>query len=184
MIETEDGLGVTDRWCILRMRASSTITVTESLTRAGFEVWTPIANIVKRHTPARLRKKVTAPAWPTYAFARAVHLDDLLAEIANPKSNHPDFSIYREYERYPLVTDRELAEARAAERRNKPRKEAPVFAQGDQVRVTDGVAAGMSGIVERAKGKYALVCFPNGSVPLEISTFALVPNVVGQLRAA
>lgn len=184
MIETEDGLGVADRWCILQMRASRTIMVTESLALAGFEVWTPIVTIVKRQTKARARKKITAPAMPTYAFARAVHLADLLAEAKNPTSNHPDFKVYREYDRYPLISDRELDGLRMEERKQKPRKEAPVFGVGDPVRVTDGIAAGMSGIIERAKGKYALVCFPNGSVPIEISTFALVSDVVRQSRAA
>jgi transcription antitermination factor NusG len=163
-------------WCVLRMSGQRTQAVTDSLTAAGFEVWTPLCEESRRRPRSKVRVRRIVPVMPTYVFARATHLHDLLAEASNPTTDHPPFSVFRWDGRIPLIADRHLNALRVAEQKRKTGKAAPSFAAGEIVRVIDGPAAGLSGIVERSKGKFALVAFPDSQVPMDISTFLLVPD--------
>lgn len=172
-----------DLWFILKMAASRTVPLAESLLAAGFDVWTPMETVSRRHGRARRRVQSTAPTMPTYVFARVKHLDALFAEAINPSSNHPQFSVFRYLGKIPLISDRELDGLRAGERHRGSSKSRPAYQAGELVRVADGPAAGMSGVVQASRGKYALVCFPGFQVPLKISTFALVPDAVSDARS-
>lgn len=168
-----------NRWIILRMAGPRTLAVVESLNKASFDVWTPVGTSTRRHRSKRLigtLEPKNVPVMPTYAFARATHLHELIAAAKNPMSNHPDFSVFRWGARIPLIADRHLNALRVAEQRERKGKAARTFAAGDLVRVVDGPAAGMSGVVERAKGKFALVVFPGCQLPIDISTFLLSPE--------
>lgn len=163
-------------WIILRMAGPRTLAVAASLTQAGFEVWTPVGQTSRRRPRSKARVEQSVPVMPTYCFARAVHLHALLAEAANPATDHPAFSVFRWGGRVPLISDRSLNALRVAERKRRKGKAAHTYVPGELVRVIDGPAAGMSGVVERAKGKFALVAFPGSHVPLDISTFLLVSD--------
>jgi transcriptional antiterminator NusG len=78
----------------------------------------------------------------------------------------------REPDRIPLIADAVLGPLRRAERYHKPleRKLLP----GERVRLTEGAFAGCSGVVETARGKFAMVAIPGFRMPLKIAEWHLL----------
>lgn len=178
---------MTDQWCILRMAGPRTLAVAESLTEAGFEVWTPVGGSSKRPR-TKARKEIQVPVMPTYVFARDRHLIDLMLESSNPSTRHPSFSIFRWDGRIPLIADASLEYLRRGEerylRRMKEGKPMRSFSDGETVKITNGGFAGMSGVVEQSNGKYCVVCFPGFSTPIRVSKMILLSEEDMQARAA
>ncbi len=164
-------------WCILRMAASSTVALADSLARAGYDVWTPIETKQRRTGPSRDRKQVRAPIMPTYIFARTHHIGELSA-IANAwTKDHRDFSLMRFNNRFPLIADACLSAVRLEERRVKPKAQLPAFAPGSSVKLAEGGFAGMSGIVQHTDRDYVLVAFPHTTMPpIRIASWWLLPD--------
>lgn len=172
-------------WCILRMSGGRTLAVADSLGEAGFEVWTPLGMPTRvRHRSKRLAEKTAAtkpvPVMPTYVFARASQLAALLQLAVDPTSPHPAFSVFRWDGRVPLIADRSLdylrrGEARYLRRMREEQKVKP-FAVGAQVMLSEGVGAGLSGIVETTRGKFTLVAFPGYRTPIKVATMLLVED--------
>ena len=183
---------VTDRWCILRMSGPGTMRVVASLASAGFDAWTPVETQVRRLPRSKKTAEREMPVMPTYAFAPADSLRDLLAISSGLDSQHPPFSIFRHRDHFPLIAARSLAPLREAEARQrdaarKRRREGepiPTFPAGDHVKVQEGVATGVSGVVVEQKGRKVLVAFPNSLMAWEIDALILVSDVVdkGQLH--
>lgn len=163
-----------DQWCILRMAGPRTLAVAESLKQAGYDAWTPVGFSSKRKSRNPAKERALVPVMPTYVFARASHLLDLMAEVRRPSSAHPAFSVFRWHDRVPLIADCSLDFLRRAERRQRPPKAEREFTKGEMVRIEDGGFAGMSGIVETGKGQYTMVCFPGFNVPIKVSTLLLL----------
>lgn len=164
-------------WCILRTAGPRTLPLTKSLADAGFEVWTP-QRIHRRRRP-RSKKIVEREVaiMPTFVFVRKHHAVDLLGILASPVNPHPAFSIFRHPQNGRLidVADCEIDGLRAederwakAERKSRRRR----FEAGSSVKVTDGPAQGLEGIVEESDGRYALVCF-GGAVRFKVGTWLL-----------
>lgn len=164
-------------WCILRTGGGSTLPLARSLERGGFHAWTPVEFQTRRVGRNRERVEREVCVMPTYVFAKAYHLPDLVALSMAQFSPHPDFSVFRYFDRFPLIADDSLSHLRAIERRTAPKPAAPVFSQGERVRLTEGGFAGMSGVVETSKGEYTLVCFPNFQIPIKIASFLLLPDM-------
>ncbi len=162
-------------WCILRMAPSRTMKVAESLARAGFEVWTPVENQVRRLPRSKVRQARQVMVMPTYLFARAHQIVDLLALSKAPGSPHPDFSVFRHHDRFPLIADESLNHLRMIEKRTAPKQRASIFTAGDEVKLTEGSFAGMNGVVETSKGQYSLVTFSGWAVPIKIASLLLLP---------
>lgn len=168
----------TDDWCILRMAAPRTITVVQSLTRAGFDVWTPTDWVPCRMTKARKRRKRPEPLLSTFAFARADHLPDLIAIMASPVAQHPDFSILRHGDGFALIEDQELEALRTFEKdtqratdRSQP---APVFKIGDRVALPNRDAfASMNGVVEAVEGKFYVLVFPGSTLRIKADAWEM-----------
>jgi len=103
-------------WCILRCAGARTLKVAASLQAAGFEVWTPVAMQPRRPfrgvVPAGER---AVPILPTFAFARASRLVDLLAAASDPTRTDLPFSVFHQGERVPLIGERQMAALRQAE---------------------------------------------------------------------
>jgi transcription antitermination factor NusG len=163
-------------WLILRCAGRSTLPLAESLSRGGFQVWTPSATQVRRVPRKNFRHNVTLPMMPSFVFARADRLVDLL-DMANARKvhRHPSFTVFHYLDQIPLVADRDLEPLRMAEKRAVPVAKRPTFNRGQTVRVPTGAFEGLSGIVEKSDGKFTLVCFGHASV--KISTFILEPTV-------
>lgn len=169
-------------WCILRMAGASTLRVADSLASAGLDVWTPREQSSLRAGPQRSRKRALVPAMPTYAFARAVHLPALVAESHKLVSAHPDFSVFRRHDHFPLIADVDLEPLRIAERRGQPIEKAARYSKGDVVRCAQAGFEGLPGIVEITRGKFALVCFHGFGIPVKVETALLSPQA--QTKAA
>jgi transcription antitermination factor NusG len=142
----------------------------ESLRDDGFETWTPIEERRIRIPRANVRRSVKLPIMPSYIFARAHHLVDLL-QMANmpfkPRRSrgqpaHVDFSVMHYHDTYPLIGEKQLQALRQLEAKRTPRARAhKVFGANVEVRVKveGGSFAGMRGVVRRSDFGHTLVCF-------------------------
>jgi transcription antitermination factor NusG len=152
------------QWCILRCSGQKTLRLAASLAEAGYEVWSPIETKRIRIPRANVRREVTLPIMPSYVFARATHLIDLLQLAGRPAHAyaHADFSVMRHGESIPLVRDDSLQALRRLEAKRTAKKRADrVFGSGVdvQVKIEGGSFAGMKGRVEKSDALYTLVCF-------------------------
>lgn len=175
-----------NRWCILRMSGPGTMRVATSLAGAGLNVWTPVETQVRRLPRSKKTTERELPVMPTYAFAPAEHLPALLSLSMAAHSAHPPFSIFRHGDHFPLIAGRSLTPLREAEdrqreaARKRQRKGAPVphFDPGTPVKVEEGAAAGMSGVVRTQKGRKVVVAFPNSLMTWDIDALLLVSDVL------
>lgn len=186
------GVMVMDRWCILRMSGSNTITVASALRKAGFEAWTPIMVEKRRVGRDRAIREVSIPITPGIVFVRSEGLGELLAFARSPtptflrwsserkrmeRHGCPHFSVFRHAGQYPRILDRHLDPLRQAECRSKPKAGAPTFVVGDEVRIPSSAFGGLVGLVERADGQHAQVRFKamTGELMIRVEMRDLLP---------
>ncbi len=163
-----------DSWCILRTKGSSTLRLARSLAIAGIEAWTPIEYQDRKSRKLGGRVETAIAVMPTYVFAHAKHLIDLLAEADAQFSAHPDFSVFRYADKFPLIRDKHLAGLRAIERKAAAENKPVVFPRDESVRVPDGPFQGLTGrVIEDSKGKHTLVAFPGCNFPIEFASWQL-----------
>lgn len=161
------------RWIILRTSGRCTLALAASLTSAGYEVWTPTL-ILK----SEARRETPAPITPTFVFARAGRMVDLIELSVSPLRGHDEFSVFHYFNRIPLIEDCELEALRTAENKAAPKRNRRPYSQGERVRVPDGPFAGMSGVVERVEGQFATIGF-GGSMRCKIAAWHLRPGDIG-----
>ena len=175
-------------WCILRCQGRVTLRLAETLAKDGFETWTPVRTQVIRKPSMNVRREVKLPLLPSFVFARASHLFDLL-ELANMEEKprraqlepgepkyHCDFWVFRAFGGIQLVADQELDPLRDRESRTAPKKDYVRFDRGAKVRVTGSVYAGLAGRVERAGNGYTLVIFEGDNKRTRIHTWLLAED--------
>lgn len=161
-------------WIVLRTAGSKTLKLADSLHAAGYDVWTPRETLNKRVPRRRARRSDVIPVMPSYVFARARHLLDLICESETPASQHPDFSVFQHNLRYPLIAEEALAPLRSFERKRIPVQQMPRFSRGEMVKLTEGGFAGLTGVVELTKGQFTMVTFPGFPMPIKISSLLLL----------
>lgn len=169
-------------WCVLRTSGGRTLALAKSLADAGLEAWTPSTKQERRRPRSKASMEIDAPILPTFVFARASHLPDLLAAASSPVNPHPAFSVFRYCGKFPLIGDVEIAGLRGEEERGRVRRlrsTRRTFDRDASVRVPDGPFAGMSGVVRDCDGKYAMVSF-NGGWQVKIATFLLEADTIEQ----
>lgn len=174
------------RWCILRTSGRKTLALARTLAADGFDVWTPTTTHHVTVPRINARRDVILPMMPSFVFARADRLLDLI-ELANSvpmrrgparrQSAHDDFTVFHYRDRIPLVLDSDLEPLRTSERKAVPPSKWQQFKKGEKVRVPEGAFEGMAGVVEGTRGKFTLVCFGTGKA-VKISTFILLPDAV------
>jgi transcription antitermination factor NusG len=180
-------------WCILRTKSRHTQRLARTLAEDGFDVWTPTEVRTMRVPRMNVRREVTLPLMPSYVFAKAVHLIDLIQLAAMPakprrgrychEPAHEDFNVMRCFGGIPTVSDSDLAQLRALEAKRTPRKKAErSFAAGATVRVEGGSFGGMTGTVERSDRGHTLVCFSD-RYQVKIPTSLLLENAVGSAHS-
>lgn len=158
-------------WIILRTRGRHTLRLVESLSEDGFEAWTPIETKIFHVPRLNSKRTVRLPIMPSYVFAGAHNLIDLIQLAAmkvKPRKHHApahaDFSIMRLHDRIPVIADGHLQSLRLLEAKRTPKMKAlQRFASGVSVRVKieGGSFAGMKGRVEQSDYGMTLVCFDN-----------------------
>jgi hypothetical protein len=170
-------------WCILRTSGRNTLALADHLKREGFEVWTPVDHQPRRLPRRKQRVERQAPLMPTFVFAKASALADLIALSEQP-GRPIGFSLFRDGRRVPAIEDGELDALRGEETRSLARcrkamqagrRSTRVYARGETVRVPEGSFGGMTGIVETSDGRFTLVCF-GGAMSVKISTWLLAPD--------
>lgn len=148
-----------ETWCILRTAGRHTLALAQSLADEGFDVWTPAKVECRRVPRMNARREVRLPIMPGFVFASSRHLWTLFDKSEDPRTRFR-FSLFRDCDRYPLVTDSELAYLRGLEHRlAKPKKAKRPIDPGTAVRVEGGSFGGLSGVVERSNRGETVVCF-------------------------
>jgi transcription antitermination factor NusG len=190
-------LGITshavERRVILRCANCKTLELAASLTDAGFEAWSPVEvekKLVKdpRKLIADKVVETRIPLTPSFVFANADRMDDLLALSHSPTLNyriwdselrrmvtkgHPHFRLFRHLGEIAVIAAVHLEPLRNIERRRKPRGAVKPIAVGTLVRLTEGGFAGMTGMVDSVRGKRAIVSFSQYPFPVEFPTWLL-----------
>lgn len=177
-------------WCILRMAGRSTLPLAEYLGSLGLTVWTPTV-IVKRRKPRSTKtEERSAPLLPTFLFAAAHHLDDLIFMSADPTRDGPGFSVvsYHDDRRfggtpYPTIANAALEPLRLEEARALHKARPPVLPKGTSVNVTGGSFSGFSGVVLSSKKDKAWLDLGGNFKRVEIETFILRPKGLEDGRA-
>jgi transcription antitermination factor NusG len=163
-------------WCILRTSPGRTLALAKSLSAAGLDVWTPTQTHDRRRPRSKETVEIEAPIMPTFVFARASLVPELMRLRSLEVSPHPGFSIFQHMGRTPLIADREIANLRVVEeiavRARLKKSHRYVFPAGQKVSVAEGNFVGLEGVVEGGDGKFALVCF-GGAMQFKIATFLL-----------
>lgn len=160
-------------WCILRTSGSKTLALADSLKKVGYDVWTPVERRSRRKPRSQKLIEITIPVMPTYVFARADTLPDMVRLSEALVSPHPNFSVFRYHGAFPLVSEVSLAPIRAVEARTAPKEAWPAFTQGERVKLSQAGFEGMSGMVEMEQGQFVLVAFPGFSTPIKVSALLL-----------
>jgi hypothetical protein len=174
---------IDEAWCILRTSGRHTMRLAETLAKDGFDVWTPIETKTVRVPRMNVRREIRLPIMPTYVFARATHLVDLLQLAAMPvkprrgaglrEAAHSSFTVLHAFGRIPLVADRHLSELRKLEAKRTPIKRAAYsFERDASARVSGGAFGGLVGVVIRSTPKSTVLRF-SGGFPVEIPTSLL-----------
>lgn len=157
-------------WCILRTKGSSTLRLARSLSLAGIDAWTPVEH--QQRKKGKHAEVITA-VMPTYVFAPAEHLVGLIA-LAEAPIPHPDFSVFRYHDRFPVIPDAQLQSLRLIERKAAAKCAPVVFPKGAEIRVPDGAFQGLTGqVVEDSKGKFTLVLFPGLNIEVKFPSWQL-----------
>lgn len=173
-------------WCILRCQGRSTLRLTQTLNEDGFDAWTPRETRRIRIPKFNVRREAILPLLPSYVFAKAIHLIDLLELAAMPVKPrrgfnfqmpaHPGFRVMKSERGIPVVAEHDLAALRYLEAKLTPlRRSARTFAAGARVRVDGGSFGGMTGDVQRSDDLHTLVCFSEKYV-VKIATSILLPE--------
>ena len=171
-------------WIVLRTTGRHTLRLSNTLQEDGFDVWTPREFRRIRIPRMNVRRDVTLPLMPSYIFASAHHLVDLLQLAAMPfkprragRPAHQDFTVMHFHDTIPVIADVHLTQLRFLEVKLAPRKKAQRFSHGVevQVKIEGGSFAGMKGRVERSDEATTLVCFDN-RLTVKIPTFQLNGN--------
>jgi transcription antitermination factor NusG len=181
-------------WIILRCSGRSTIGLAESLTKDGYEAWTPVETRTVRVPRANAKREIRNPIMPSYVFARLEHLVDLIQLAAMPvkprrgaglrEPAHADFSVLHCFDKIPVVADKDLTELRRIEIKRTPVKKAErAFRSGALVRVNGGSFGGMSGEVQRSDRAHTIVCFSNRWT-VKVFTSLLAPDEAYSFQSA
>lgn len=170
-----------DKWLILRTSSRTTVRLVESLTAHGFEAWTPVHTLMKRAAHRRSAGQLAMPMLPSFAFASANHVQDLIDLAAALSKPHPDFSLFLNpmTNRPALVSGEQLTPLRWQEERDRKRAELARrngrsrdrLRNGTPVHLSSGAYAGLNGTVIADDGKYAEVNL--GKMTVKISSFLL-----------
>ena len=186
---TELDLGA---WFILRMANVDTVKVYRALLAYGIEAWTPIERKVRRTPRKRLPYDSEAALLPSYVFASAAQLDEVLKLSRRPNREIPQFSVLHHLNGVPLIDDCQLDALRGEEGRlgkiferlKRMGRKGPKLLPGDSVKMHEGPMMGLSGVVEGQQGQYTLISFDGFPSSIKISSILLLPDEAKEIAQA
>lgn len=166
-------------WCILRTAGRNTIPLMETLNADGFTAWTPVEVQCIRERSSKRKIERRVPMTPSFVFARVsgeqAVLNTILALSSRHRKKQPDFSVMHYLGAIPTIADKSLHHLRSLEIKITPKDKKRLYAKGVRVRAPETAFAGMSGIVKKDNGKFALVAF-DGRMEALIASFYLRPD--------
>lgn len=169
---------MTREWVILRTGAKATFGLAGDLRDEGLRAWTPEWTRRIRVPRARAIRVVTEPLIPGFVFAGAEALWALI-DLCDPQKGAWRFRVMRHGDMIPRVQDHELEGLRAIEEetRREPGRsfQGPAFQPGDEVAVGIKSFEGMIGVIQSEQRGAYVVDFRNGTAPLRIQGFLLIP---------
>ncbi len=173
-------------WCILRMASRDTLPVAKALEQMGYMVWTPCEERVRRMPRTRKKFVERLAIMPSYVFAPAGRLEDLLSLSVVPTFNCPSFTVFKYGDGFPLISDSELDALRSEEshrrerfeRQRAKKRKAPTFERGLVVPLMEPGFEGLSGKVVETQGGYTLIEIPGFPQPIKISSLLLEKGVL------
>lgn len=186
-------MGTGALWLILRTAGTNTLQLAKALRDAGFDAWSPVEIQNRRRPRSKDRFEREVAVMPSYVFANAKHLVELLQRANNPQQTFlkwdadlkrmvsqgiPQFSVFHHNGGIPLIADDSLDSLRRIEARTAPKPTAPTFAPGDPVKLTEGGFAGMSGTVQKTTGDFAMVTFKDFPIAIKISRLLLSADMI------
>jgi transcription antitermination factor NusG len=148
-----------------------------SLTKAGFECWTPVETVTREVVKFNVKRKIEVAMIPSYVFARADRLLDLIALANDPGREHREFRVFKQSDRFPLIADETLAPIRAIEQRRKPRGKVATVKVGAKVRLNERGFEGLDGVVQSVSNKHAMVQFVGFPVPVKIGCWLIADGI-------
>lgn len=169
-------------WFILRMASNDTLSVAKGLSKAGFDVWTPIERKKGKMPRTRTAYDKEFALMPSYVFVNIHHLAEIQHMALLPPRNMPRFVLFQHNGGVPLIADNQLDALRSEEgrlqgiyeRQCRKGKKGPKFDPRTLVRVAEGDAfAGMEGVVEDQQGQFTLVNFAGFHSPIKIASVLL-----------
>lgn len=180
-------------WIILRTSGTGTLQLAKALREAGMDAWSPVEIQNRRRPRSNDRFEREVAVMPSYVFANAEHLVELLQIASKPQQCYkrwdaelrrmvvqgiPHFSVFHHNNGIPLIADDGLNALRVVERRTAPKPVAPTFATGQAVKLSEGGFAGLSGTVQSSKGDFAMVAFAGYPIAIKISLLLLHPDMI------
>lgn len=172
-------------WCILRCSSQNTLPLVRSLTRAGVEVWTPIEQVTKRVPRANIKRVIDRALLPSYLFASAQDMPNVLAIMNSPSKDHRDFRLFKHNGGVPLIADSTLDALRLIARRSVAKASPPKLTPGDKVKLTEGGFAGLTATIEKPGKEYSSVTLPGLAFSLRVANYHLLqPDTDSAIMAA
>src|SRR5574341_399554 len=158
-IDPTDSRGSTDsrdsiafkKWYVLWTRSHSEQFVHDQLAARGFQLFLPRIETWARRNGTRYRTSV--PMFPGYLFVH--HAMDKASYIEIRKTTGLVKLLGEQWDRLAVVPDREVQVVQRLVRTRLPALSHPYLWEGQRVRITGGLLAGMEGILRRinsAKG--------------------------------
>lgn len=172
---------MTATWVVLRCAGASTLPLARSLGEAGFEVWTPTETVTKRVPRTNVKRRITLPVMPGYLFADRAQLWDLVDLAEQLIKGHRDFSVMRKPDLgYAVIADETLEPLRLVERKHTPVERA--LMAGESVKLLGGGFDGLHGVIETARGQFAMVRVNGFRGAIKVASWCLLREEPEQVK--
>jgi len=141
------------RWHVLWTRSRSEQMVHDQLSDRGFRLFLPTLEVWVRRN--RTRRRATVPMFPGYLFLN--HAMDKASYIEVVKVRGLVRVLGDGWDSLAVVPDAEVASIQRIHRAGVPAVAHPYLRVGERVRISDGLLAGVEGILVRCRPEKGLV---------------------------
>lgn len=168
-------------WLILRCRNQDTLVLPQRLAWANIRAFAPAETLVERKGKSRTRRNRRVPVAAGWVFVAAEHVHEMIAIHEAPFSPYPKFSFPRTMGELSYCSDASLKPFRLAEMMGRAPEEVRQWAKGDLVRYSGSGFEGLTGAVERTRGRTVWVRF--GPLLVEASALLLMAESEERMAA-
>jgi len=163
------------KWHVLWTLRDAEKLVHDHLTDRGFHAFLPMIDVWSRRRG--LRQRVRVPMFPTYLFLQ--HTMDKASYHEVAKTRRLVKVLGDGWDRLAVVPDSEIEAIQKIHSSNLPARPHVYLPEGDRVRITQGLLAGVEGILVRSKPQKGLLVVSiellRRAIAVEIDGTAIVP---------